>query len=461
METLNLFVQFVKVIGIIVTIHELGHFLTAKACGMRAEIFAVGMGFRLFGWNKINGFTFGNLPENWDGGDHTDYRLCLLPIGGYVKISGMVDESFDNEQLVSEPKPWEFRSKNPFQKALVISAGVLFNFILSFGIYSSIAFSEGKNESATTTVSFVQSGSVCYSAGMRAGDKILSINNKPVNSWEDIASGLTLEHLGEDRFIEVQTAENVKKTIKADGKSLVDAITQKKGLGIAPDGIRIVTMAVESMMPAENIGIKAGDTLLSLNGNPLISAEEFVTLITKNKEKPLEISWKHGNLVKQDTINPKYDGSVNRWRIGVQTGQLYAGPKKHSDYTLAQALSVGLDQTNMNISLFFKTISSIFQGKMSFRESIGGPVQIAKIAGQQAEKGITDFLLLVASLSVSIAVINILPIPALDGGHLVFIIIEGITKKEVPIKVKMMVQQIGVALLLLLFLFITINDLIK
>jgi regulator of sigma E protease len=98
---------------------------------------------------------------------------------------------------------------------------------------------------------------------------------------------------------------------------------------------------------------------------------------------------------------------------------------------------------------------------MSFRESIGGPVQIAKIAGQQAEKGITDFLLLVASLSVSIAVINILPIPALDGGHLVFIIIEGITKKEVPIKVKMMVQQIGVALLLLLFLFITINDLIK
>lgn len=116
METLNLFVQFVKVIGIIVTIHELGHFLTAKACGMRAEIFAIGMGFRLFGWNKINGFTFGNLPENWDGGANTDYRLCLLPIGGYVKISGMVDESFDNDQLVSEPKPWEFRSKNPFQK---------------------------------------------------------------------------------------------------------------------------------------------------------------------------------------------------------------------------------------------------------------------------------------------------------------------------------------------------------
>lgn len=107
---------------------------------MRAEIFAIGMGFRLFGWNKINGFTFGNLPENWDGGANTDYRLCLLPIGGYVKISGMVDESFDNDQLVSEPKPWEFRSKNPFQKALVISAGVLFNFILSFGIYSSIAF---------------------------------------------------------------------------------------------------------------------------------------------------------------------------------------------------------------------------------------------------------------------------------------------------------------------------------
>mgnify|MGYP003336983387 FL=1 len=135
MESINLFIQFAKVILIIVTIHELGHFLLARATGMRAEIFAIGMGMRLFGWNKITGFTFGELPEDWDGGDHTDYRLCLLPLGGYVKISGMIDESFDKKQMQSDPKPYEFRSKSAWKKAAVISAGVIFNFIFSFLIY--------------------------------------------------------------------------------------------------------------------------------------------------------------------------------------------------------------------------------------------------------------------------------------------------------------------------------------
>ena len=460
MESLNLLIQFAKVILIIVSIHELGHFLIARATGMRAEIFAIGMGMRLFGWNKINGFTFGELPEDWDGGDHTDYRFCLLPLGGYVKISGMIDESFDKEQMHSEPKPYEFRSKSAWKKAAVISAGVIFNFILSFLIYSSVTFSEGKNVNTITTIASVQKGSVLANSGMQKGDKILSINGSQMESWEDVTKALTLDNFGENRNIVIMRSSQ-KVTLNADGKALVDAITQKKGLGITPEGIRVVIAAVESMSPAEKSGLKAGDTILTVNGKIMSGAEDFVNMVQWNKDKPLALTWKHGSKELNDTIIPKYDGSVNRHRIGVQTSEEYLGPTKHIDYSLIESAGIGLDQTVLNVTLFFKTITGIFQGTMSVSDSIGGPIKIAKIAGKQAEQGWISFLLLIASLSVSIAVINILPLPALDGGHLVFIIIEGIMGREVPIKIKMMVQQIGVALLLILFLLITINDLLK
>jgi regulator of sigma E protease len=372
----------------------------------------------------------------------------------------MIDESFDKEQMQSEPKPYEFRSKNAWSKAAVISAGVIFNFIFSFLLYSGITFSEGKDVSTVTTIASVQKGSVMEKAGLQSGDKIISINAQSVYTWEEITKALTLDNFGENRNISVKRNGKII-NVSADGKALIESLTQKKGIGIAPDGIRVVIAAVESIMPAEKVGMKAGDTIVTINGNPMLGVEDFVEYVKSNKAKPMFVTWKTGSKDRSDTIIPKYDGSTNRYRIGVQTTQEYVGPTKHIDFSLIESAGLGLDQTVMNVTLFFKTISGIFQGTMSVSETIGGPVQIAKIAGKQADKGWTSFLLLVASLSVSIAVINILPLPALDGGHLVFIIIEGITGKEVPIKIKMLVQQVGVALLLILFLLITINDLLK
>src|SRR5210317_2434977 len=131
MEFFNSLFYFIIVLGVLVFIHELGHFLAARLSGMRAEIFSIGMGKRLFGWNKITGFTTGNLPKEWDGGDNTDYRLSLLPIGGYVKISGMIDKGMNNDIIETEPKSYEFRSKGALKKAFVLSAGVIMNFLLA------------------------------------------------------------------------------------------------------------------------------------------------------------------------------------------------------------------------------------------------------------------------------------------------------------------------------------------
>ena len=132
---------FILTIAILVFIHELGHFLAAKVCKMRTDVFAIGFGKRLFGWNKINGFTIGDLSKDLDLEGHTDYRISLLPLGGYVKISGMVDESFDTEFANTEPQPYEFRAKPTYQKLFVITAGVMMNLTLTLVIFSGINFS--------------------------------------------------------------------------------------------------------------------------------------------------------------------------------------------------------------------------------------------------------------------------------------------------------------------------------
>ncbi|MCX8055948.1 MAG: site-2 protease family protein, partial [Ignavibacteria bacterium] len=191
------------VIGILVLIHELGHFLAAKLTGMRAEVFSIGMGWRLLGYNKVTGFTFGKLPEDIDLQGNTDYRIAAFPIGGYVKISGMVDESMDTDFMSKPPENYEFRAKNPFQKAFVLSAGVLFNVILAISIFAGIIFFKGEQTLDTTTVGYVKKESVGDFLGLEQSDKILSINSVPVNNWNDVIKILTTEKFGKNRIVEV------------------------------------------------------------------------------------------------------------------------------------------------------------------------------------------------------------------------------------------------------------------
>jgi regulator of sigma E protease len=173
-------IYFAITIGILVFVHELGHFLAAKISGMRAEVFAIGYGRRLLGYNKINGFSFGPLPKDWDGQGHTDYRISMIPLGGYVKISGMIDESFDTEFAKSEPKPYEFRAKSTIKKMFVISAGVMMNLTLTVLILWGINYFQGKQIIDSTEVGFIQEESIADQAGFETGDIILSINGKQI-----------------------------------------------------------------------------------------------------------------------------------------------------------------------------------------------------------------------------------------------------------------------------------------
>lgn len=446
---------FVIVIGILILIHELGHFLAARMTGMRADVFCIGMGWRICGYNKITGFTFGKLADDIDLQGNTDYRLAIFPIGGYVKIAGMVDESMDTDFVGKEPEKYEFRAKNPFQKGFVLAAGVIMNFLLAIFVFAGIIFFNGEQTYKTTSVGYVQKESVADVIGLDEGDKIIAINDVKVSSWNDVIKLLTTKDFGSTKNVDVvRDGEQI--ALSADGSRVIRLLSEKKSLGVEPSGMNTVVMAAIFDKPAQKAGIIENDTIYAINGERTEAFLHFIDILKSNPNKNLFIQWKRGDKILGDSIKTDEKGT-----IGVQIAQVYTGNVATRDYGFFEAAGFGFDQTVSSVNLLFSSIGQIFKGNMSFKESIGGPIMIAKQASQQAERGLVSFLSFVALLSVSLAVLNILPFPALDGGHLVFVIIEGIMRREIPLKVKLAFQQGGLIILLLFMAFVLYNDIIR
>lgn len=456
MEILQTIGYFILAIFPLVIIHELGHFLAAKLTGTRADVFSIGMGPRLFGWNKITGFTFGKLPENWDGDGCTDYRLALLPIGGYVKILGMVDESFDSNYAGQPSQPWEFRSKNAWQKAFMISAGVIMNILLAIGILWAINSINGKTILITKKVGYVESSSPFSKAGIMAGDEITSVNGKPTTSFDDALTAITIDEFGKDVQIEVQRDNSTPVNFSIKSKDIADMMQSKSGFGLYPEGVKVLFTAVETTKPAGKAGFKANDTVATVNGIACLGVQQFMDIISSNKNKSVDITVKRANELKTIAVTPSEEG-----KIGVGVATVFTGDTKVVHYGFFEAIQVGFRQMITYTKMFISSVAMMIKGEQSFKQSAGGPIMIAKMANQSAEMGYSSFFTFMATLSITLAVMNILPIPALDGGHLVFIIIEGILRREVSIKVKMAFQQSGVILLLLLMAFVFYNDLTR
>ncbi len=453
MEILNNLFYFVVVIGVLVIFHEFGHFIAARLSGIRVDVFSIGMGPRLFGYNKVNGFTFGKLPEKFELNGFCDYRVCLFPIGGYVKIAGMIDESLDKSFLETPPKEYEFRSKGTLTKLFVISAGVIMNFILAIFLFAVISFSEGKVLWKTTRVGYVQKKSLAEKIGIREGDKILSIDGKAVSDWNDIISLLSLENFGKSKTVTLlRTSDTI--TLYVDGDQIVKTLTKGiSTLGLTPEKFYVYVRDVETLAPAGKVGLKSGDTILAINDEPINAFDELTYLLSLNKSKPILLTWKRGNLVLSDSVIP-----TNQGKLGFYPGFHFAGKKDTIYYGVFTALLNGVKETWRSSELFVSSVFQIFKGNISARESLGGPIAIAKSASQQANLGLIYFLNFIALLSITLAIINILPVPALDGGHFLIILIEGLFRRELPIKAKLVIQNIGIAIIVLLMIFVIFND---
>ena len=446
-------IYFAITIGILVFIHELGHFLAAKACGMRADVFAIGFGKRLFGYNKKTGFTFGNLPKDFDGEGNTDYRLSMLPLGGYVKIVGMVDESFDTEFANKEPQPYEYRSKNFWQKSFVITAGVLMNLLLAVLIFWGANFFKGKPVTLTTTVGSVRTDSPAEAIGFMKGDVIQSINGAAVDNWDEIRNEIYLNTIGENLNVKVLRS-GVEENIFVSRKLIPDI--EKQGELITPEGYKPYVAEVMKDSPAEKAGLLSGDIIVALNGQPLGSSTEFIEIVSQKAGVELNAEILRGAETLNIAVTPGGDG-----KIGIAINDIFDGKFEYKTFGFFESFYVaGADLVNLT-KLTFAVGSKVITGKVEFGKAFGGPVRIAQLAAKSADVGIESFLFFLAVLSLSLAIINILPLPVLDGGHLVMIIIETIARREIPVKVKIAINNTGFVLLLLLMVFILYNDILS
>ena len=446
-------IYFVITIGILVFVHEFGHFAAAKLSKMRVDVFAIGFGKRIFGWNKLTGFSFGDLPKDWDGQGNTDYRLSILPLGGYVKIAGMVDESFDTKFTNEEPKPYEFRAKSVLAKTFVITAGVMMNLTLAILIFWGTNFFQGKQVIKTTTIAYVETGSTADAAGFRTMDKILSINGKTVTDWEQVLENLMIKNSTTDAKVEV-FRDGQKLSLSIPRKTVNESI-QKEPF-IYPYPVLPVVRDVLKNSPAQEAGIKVGDYILFINNTYIRESEEINKIVQANKDKAIPLVLLRGKDTVRVSVKPSLEGL-----IGISHSIDFAGEIEYRTYGFFGSITQALVNVGQYTVATFATLKNVITGKLAFNQAFGGPVRIAQYAAKSADSGALPFLHFLAMLSLSLAIINILPFPVLDGGHFVIILIEGLLKRELPIKIKIAVQNAGFVLLLLLMAFIIYSDLIS
>jgi len=439
----NIFVNIfalIPMLGILVFVHELGHFVAAKLFGVRVERFSIGFPPRLFGTQV----------------GETDYCISAIPLGGYVKLSGMIDETLDAESMERDPEPYEFRSRAMYQKAIIITAGVIMNFILAVMILGGIVYFQGERIITSTKIGAVPQGSLAADIGLQANDKILTIGGKEVESYNDITRHF-LEFLGEDVVFSVERGgEQVDLTMKWSDFDL----SNERGLEIEPYAEARIG-ALQPDYPAEQAGMQVGDQILLIDSVAVSSWGQMRNTITSRAGETLSLVIQRGDEEISLSLTPKEityrditDTELKRGVIGIAPDY----EMEFVTYPLMTSIGKGFSKSVSMGALQLKGFGWIFSGKESATESLTGPVGIAKMAGQFARQGLLSWLNLVAMLSVVLAIVNILPIPALDGGHLLIIIAEGVLGRPISIKAKVAAQQIGMLLLLMLLLFATFND---
>ena len=454
MTTLTTLFYFIVVIFALVSVHEFGHFIAARIFGMHVPIYSIGMGRRLFGWNKLNGFTTGPLSEEMESklGAHTDYRLSLLPIGGYAKIAGMIDET-QTEALPPVAQPWEFRSKSWWKKSIVISAGVIMNFILAGAIFIGLKYSEGREIWETTTIGYVGRTSVSAKLGVQPGDKVISISGKPVTNWQDMREEALIEQIDHDFTM----------TVDRGGKPIdfhysakdLGADDPEKRFGLVPEGVGGTKLAaVVASTPADRIHLKVGDVITKVNDVPIESETALIDNISAHPNEEITVTWKRDGKEMSSKVTPDAAG-----HIGVNpVPEPFQGKVRKEEYSIFQAIPIGINELFRQMRLYIKSIGMLFSGKVDVSKNIGGPIKIADYAGKAAAGGAGTFFGFMALLSLSLAFLNILPIPALDGGHLVIILIEAVLGRELSQGFKLGFQKVGVTILLLLMAFMVFND---
>ena len=426
--------QLLLGLSILVGLHELGHMLTAKFFGMRVEKFSIGFP------PKIAGFQWGD----------TEYSIGAIPLGGFVKISGMVDESMDTAQLASEPQPWEFRAKPAWQRLIVMLGGVIVNVITGIVIFVTLVYSNGETYFSRDQV--IENGIVAYeygeAIGLKTGDKVLDVNGQPYQSIGELSSGSAL--LSENGYYTVdRQGEKIKVEIP---KGFINSFNSEEAFSkFIAVRFPFEVGSVEPGTGAEKMGIAAGDQIIAVNGLPITYFDEMQTALQQVKNQSVSLVRRRGAQV--DTLNVPVSADA---RIGIAVNPLLEPVRR--EYGFMESLSRGTSRAFGAVIVNAKALGKMFTGEVSTK-NVSGPIGMAKIYGNKWDW--VKFWSITGLISMILAFMNLLPIPALDGGHVVFLLYEMVSGRAPSDKFLEYAQKVGMVILLGLMVFAIGNDILK
>jgi regulator of sigma E protease len=415
-----------------VLVHEWGHFVLARLFGVRVEVFSIGFGPRLFGVKR----------------GPTDYRLSALPLGGYVRMAG------DNPAEERKGDPDEFLSKPRWQRVLIALAGPTTNFLMAVVLTAALFIHGGEQPSYAdkpVVVAGVVKDSPAQKAGIQAGDRIVAFSGVKNPTWDRVALELALSAPGHSEPI----------TIERDGHLMTTSVESQPQpfavLGYPAEPVIVGSLA--RGMPAERADLKEGDVIVAANGQRLTAPSQFSEVVQQSGGNLMTLDLLRNGQPMKAELRPTWgdpgDG-MPRWQIGI-TFRFVTSPRR---YGVPQAM---VKATQFHIVLADKLVylvGQLFTGKVSLKQ-VQGPLGIVQESSRAAKRGFGDLISLMALVSLNLAILNLLPIPILDGGHILMLAIEGILRHDLSLQIKERFVTVGMVFLLLVFLIVMYNDVLR
>lgn len=431
------FLYVIPVLGFMILIHEFGHYAVAKWLGVRVEVFSIGFGKRLFGFRR---------------GD-TDYRIAAIPLGGYVKMSG------ENPMDERTGDPAEFLSHSRWHRFLIAIAGPAMNVLLAVCLLTIVYMVHYEYPAfldKPAVIDGVRHDSPAAQAGLQAGDRIVKVDGVDNPTWEQLQPKVWLS-ANQPLNITIQRGDKVFQTTIVPKAVTTSEVGSAGWYWAEP----VVVGRLDPDMPAAKAGMREEDRVVAINGQPVASIESMIESLQQTKDQPVELTVVRGSetlhMRIQPVLSPTEDPKETRYRLGF----LNKGENKVTKLRFVPALTLSLQQNKKYSLLLLELAKKLVQGKVSPR-MVSGPIGIAQETGYAArQKGWSPLMELTAGISLNLGIFNLLPIPILDGGVILFLLIEGVMRRDISLRIKERVYQAAFVFLVLFAVMVIYNDLMK